>query len=269
MFQNIDGVAVDENTVYTENNIKKLKMFANVFELRNIAIYVITFMISMVGLGGDFSPFSISIFAACFANEIPLLGVVGVTLVGTGIRFGLPGLLAYMLTGLVMIATFFIIKPLYNEEGKNEKVKVSKHVVISTLIVQIAKVMLTGFTIYDFLVSIVFAVIAVIFYKIFVNSLIVLQDFTEKRAFSIEEVIGTSLLIAIAVSCFGDLTVFGFGIRNILSILIVMFLGWKNGILVGTTTGVTIGVTIGIIANTEPIMIAAYAISRNGCRNIK
>ena len=77
------------------------------------------------------------------------------------------------------------------------------------------------------------------------------------------------MLIAIAVSCFGDLSVFGFGIRNILSILIVMFLGWKNGILVGTTAGVTIGVTIGIIASTEPIMIAAYAISRNDSRNIK
>ena len=121
--------------------------------------------------------------------------------------------------------------------------------------------MIVGFTVYDFLVSITFAIVAVVFYKIFVNSLVVLQDFTENRAFSIEEVIGTSLLMAIAVSCFGNLNIYGFGIRNILSILIVMFLGWKNGILVGTTSGVTIGVTIGMIANTEPIMIAAYAIS--------
>ena len=40
-----------------------------------------------------------------------------------------------------------------------------------------------------------------------------------------------------------------------------MVLGWKNGILVGTTAGVTIGVTLGTISGTEPIMIAAYAIS--------
>ena len=268
MFQNIEGVVGGEAT-YSKNKIKKLNVFANVFELRNIAIYAITLMVSMVGFGGDFSPFSISIFAACFANTIPLLGVVIVTLIGTGIKFGLAGLLSYMLTALVMIATFFIIKPRYNEEERNEKVKVSKNVLISAFIVQLAKIMISGFTIYDFLVSITFCVIAVVFYKIFVNSMVLLQDFTEKRAFSIEEVIGSSLLLAIAVSCFGDLNIFGFGIRNILSILIVMFLGWKNGILVGTTAGVTIGVTIGIIANTEPIMIAAYAISRNGCRCIK
>ena len=69
------------------------------------------------------------------------------------------------------------------------------------------------------------------------------------------------MLLAISVGAFGELSVFGFGIRNILSILIVMVLGWKNGILVGTTSGVTIGVTLGAIAGTEPIMIAAYAIS--------
>ena len=46
-----------------------------------------------------------------------------------------------------------------------------------------------------------------------------------------------------------------------LSILIVLVLGWKNGILVGATSGVTIGVTLGIITGGEPIIIAAYAIS--------
>lgn len=260
MFQNGEGV-VEERPNYSDNRIKKLRMFANVFELRNIAVYIISFMVSMVGFGVDLSPFSISVFAACFSNTIPLLGVVIVSLIGTAIGFGVSGLLTYMLTSLVMIATFFILKPRYNEEERNEKVKVSKNVFISTLLVQLAKMMISGFTIYDFLVSITFAVVALVFYKIFVNSLVVLQDFMENRAFSIEEVIGTSLLVAIAVSCLGELSVFGFCIRNILSILIVMFLGWKNGILVGTTSGVTIGVTIGIIAETEPIMIAAYAIS--------
>ena len=120
---------------------------------------------------------------------------------------------------------------------------------------------MTQFTIYDALSTITLAIIALVFYKIFVNSLVVVQDFYEKRAFSIEEVIGASLLLAIAVAGLGDLNIYGFSIRNILSILIVMILGWKNGILVGTTSGVTIGVTLGVIANTEPVMIAAYAIS--------
>lgn len=260
MFQNIEGVA-EERANYSKIKVRKFGMLANVFELRNIAIYIVSLMVSMVGMGNTISPFAVSIFAACFATQIPLLGVVVVSLIGTGISFGIEGLLTYMLTALVMIATFFIIKPKYNLDERNEKLKVAKHVFIASIIVQLAKMFMSGFTIYDFLVSFTFSIISVVFYKIFVNSLTVLQDFKESRAFSIEEVMGTSLLLAIAVSCFGDLAIFGFGIRNILSILIVMFLGWKNGILVGTTSGVTIGVTLGIIANTEPIMIAAYAIS--------
>ena len=84
---------------------------------------------------------------------------------------------------------------------------------------------------------------------------------TEKRAFSIEEVMGASLLISIAVSALGNFTIFGFSVKNIISILMVLILGWKNGVLVGTTAGVTIGVTLGIITQNEPIIVAVYALS--------
>lgn len=155
----------------------------------------------------------------------------------------------------------FIIKPRYNEKERNEKLKIGKNIFISTLIVGLATIFMQTVTMYDILSSITLAIISLVFYKIFVNSITVLQDFLKKRAFSIEEVIGASLILSIALSAFGDLNIYGFGIRNILSILIVMILGWKNGILVGTTAGVTIGVTLGTISGTEPIMIAAYAIS--------
>ncbi|MBQ3414068.1 MAG: SpoIIE family protein phosphatase [Clostridia bacterium] len=160
-----------------------------------------------------------------------------------------------------MVATFYIIKPKYNEEERNEKIKVSKNVFIATIVIQLAKCFISGFTVYDLLASITFSIIAVVFYKIFVNSLVVFQDIREKRAFSIEEVIGASLVLSIAISSFYSINIFGFNICNILSIFIVLLLGWKQGILVGTTSGVTIGVTLGIITGSEPIMIAAYAIS--------
>ena len=167
----------------------------------------------------------------------------------------------YVLTALVMIVSLFIFKPRYNNEEKNETIRLSKNVFLSSLIIQLAQIGISGFTIYDVLSVVSFSIIAVVFYKIFVNSLIVIRDFREDKAFSIEEVLGASLILSIAVSSFGNLNILGFSIRNILSILIVLVLGWKNGILVGTTAGVTIGVTVGVIAGTEPIMIAAYAIS--------
>lgn len=262
MFQNIneDTISINKN-----NNIKtgkrNVNIFSNVFAKENIAIYIVAFMMSLVGIGGEYSIFSISLLGACFASSVPALGILAFSMLGNVIKFGVNGLMGYFLTALVMIITLFIFRPRYNEDERNEKIKIGKNVFIAVLLIQLVKIAFAQFTLYDILASITLSVIAFVFYKIFVNSIVVVQEFYEKRAFSIEEVIGASLVLAIAVGGIGDFAIAGFSIRNILSILIVMISGWKNGILVGTTSGVTIGVTLGVITNSEPIMIAAYAIS--------
>lgn len=262
MFQNINESTMSRRE-YRENKNEKRKvdLFTNVLEAKNIPIYIISLMISMVGITGEISPFSISVLGACISNSIPLLGVVVSSIIGSGIKFGVSGLLGYILTALFLIVTMFLIKPRYNDDEKNEKVRLAKNIFISTLVVQLSKVGITGFTLYDILSIISFSIIAVVFYKIFVNSIIAIRDFYEGKAFSIEEILGASLMLAISIGGFGELSVFGFSIRNILSILIVLILGWKNGVLVGTTAGVTIGVTLGVITSSDPIMVAAYAIS--------
>lgn len=257
MFQNIDESTIN----IKENRNKKTNIFADVFDLKNIPIYIMTFMLSMVGITGDLSPFSISIFGACLANSVPVLGIVFFGVLGNAIKFGVSGALTYLLTTLLVVVTMFFIKPRYTDEEKNEKIKLAKNLFISTIVIGLAKIGMSMFTLYDILLLISFSIIIVVFYKIFVNSISVVNEFGEQKAFSIEEILGASLMLSIAVTAFGDIQAFGFSIRNILSILIVLVLGWKNGVLVGTTAGVTIGVTLGVITSSDPIMVAAYAIS--------
>lgn len=262
MFQNINENTINrEEYVESKSEKKKIDLFTNVLQIKNVPIYIISLMIAMVGITGDISPFSVSILGACIVNSIPLLGVVLFSSIGSCIKFGISGLLEYILTALVLIITMFIIKPRYNDDEKNEKIRLSKNIFIATMIIELAKVGMAGFTLYDILSIISFSIIAVVFYKIFVNSVVVIRDFSDKKAFSIEEILGASLILAIAVGAFGNFSIFGFSLRNILSILIVLILGWKNGVLVGTTAGVTIGVTLGVITSSDPIMVAAYAIS--------
>ena len=260
MFQNMDGNAINVNEEKKE--VKSgLNIFSNVFTKKNILIYIVSLLVSLVSIGWDFSVFSISLLGACLSSSVPVLGIVLISLVGNGVKFGVGGALEYFLTTLVLVVSLFIFKPRYNENERNEKIRIGKNIFLATIIIQIAKYAISGFTLYDILSGITVSIIAMVFYKIFVNSVVVLQDFREKKAFSIEELMGASLLLAISVGAFGDFNIVGFNIRNILSIFIVMALGWKNGILVGTTSGVTIGVTLGVITGSEPIMIAAYAIS--------
>ena len=255
MFQNINEYTIQDRKKET------ISKWSEVMKRNNIIMYILSFMLSLVGIGGDFSLFSISILGACFSSSIPLLGIIVVSLIGNVIKFGVGGGLEYFLTSLVFFISLFIIKPKYNEEERNEKIKIGKNMFIAVFIIQIIKALFSTVTFYDILLSITYTIIAIAFYKIFANSIPVIENFGEKKAFSIEEVIGTSLLLAIAISAFSEISILGFSIRNILSIFIVLVLGWKNGVLVGATSGVTIGVTLGIITGGEPIIIAAYAIS--------
>lgn len=236
-------------------------MLKNLLNIKNIIIYIIAFMVSTIGMGQAVSPFSIAIVSASFACGIPAIMVVIAGLIGNLVGVGAIGALNYILIILMLLVLMCIKPPKENDQYKNEQIQIAGHVFVSILLVMLAKLILTRFTVADMLLHITLAIFSVVFYKIFVNSLVVIQDITEKNAFSIEEVIGASLLVSIAFSAFGDFSILGLSIRNILSILIVLILGWKNGVLVGATSGVTIGVTLGIIAQNEPIVVAVYALS--------
>ena len=244
----------------SKNNTGK-EILKNLINIKNIMIYIISFMISTIGMGQEVSPLSIAIVGSCLAGGVPAILVVIVGLLGNIIAVGTVGALNYILIILMLLILMCVRPPRENDQYKNEQIQISGHIFASILLVMVAKLILTKFTIGDMLLHITLAILSVVFYKIFVNSLVVIQEITETRAFSIEEVIGASLLVSIAISSLSGIQIFGLSITNIFNILIVLILGWKNGVLVGTTAGVTIGVTLGIIAQNEPAIVAVYAIS--------
>lgn len=258
MFRNIQDKIFKNTKEETKNNTSIL---ANVFSKKYILLYIVTFMISTVGMGQGVSPFSLAMCAAAAAAEVPVIAMIVIALIGNIVGCGLSSILTYVITLLIFFASFLISEPEYNDIEKNEKVKLGKRIFIASLVVNVVKALISNFMLYDIFVAISLAIITFIFYKIFANALNVLVDFNQKRAFSIEEVIGASLMLSISLCFFGNFSILGFSVKNVLSIFIVLVLGWKNGILVGTTSGVTIGVTIGIIDNNEPTVVAAYAIS--------
>ena len=266
MFQNIskqDEEVFDEDVELNKENRVKGILKENL-SIQNCIIYILAFMVSLVG-GQDsmftsIAPFGFAIIAASIGARIPALLVCLVTLIGTTIKFGGNGLLFYILTLLIFLA-FVLIKRPKEEEERNEKIKVGIQMSLAVFIVQTVKMLFNGFLVYDLAYNIMLSLVTYILYKVFVNALVVFSEAGIKKVFSIEEVMGSALLLAISVNCLGNLSIFGYSIRNILSILIVLVMGWKNGMLVGATTGITIGTVLGILNGQDPTMLAAYAIS--------
>lgn len=270
MFQNIINEDENDYNIEEEHNEKKskIKNWKSLFSVYDIALYAISLMASMVSFSGEFAPFGLAIFAAACSNQIPSIIIYICAGIGTFIGFGIKGFLTYLISSIIFIALTLIFRRKYQDKNRNEKQKLGLYLFISIVTVQVVKMFFGIFLIYDLLASVMFGIVGYIFYKIFANSITVIKEYGIK-AFTIEEVIGASLLIAIAIYSMHGLTIFGLSISNILSIMLVMFLGWKNGMLVGATSGITIGIVLGIIGNGNPILIASYAISRNGSRIIK
>ena len=257
MFQNVINQNIEEQE---EKQTRKID-FKNLLKINNIVLYAIACLVSMVGFNKELAPFGLAIFAAVCSNKIPAGILYIAVLIGTAIGFGLSGILTFIISSLLFIAMILIFRPRTQEPNKNEKQKLGIYVAISAFAVQASKMFFTTFLVYDLVVSIMLGIIVYIFYKIFANSLIVINEYGIKKAFSIEEVMGASLIISIALCAFSKLYIFGFSFTNIFSIMLVLFLGWKNGMLVGGTAGITLGMVLGIINETSPILVASYAIS--------
>lgn len=268
MFQNIAKDFEKNQSSYEDVKLKNKnqiqEVIARIFTKQNIILYIVCFFISMVKFNLDssnsLSVFGLAILASALSNCIPI-GIIFVACgIGTFIGFGIEGLLTYIFSSVVLFITTSIRKPIIREE-QNEKRRIGIHLFVSCMIVNIVPMAFTTFYLYDFLMGLLVSISALLFYKIFANSLTVIKDFEEKKVFSIEEIIGASLILSITLLTLEPVKIFGFSVKNILSILIVLILGWKHGILVGGASGITIGTVLGIISDGEPIMIASFAIS--------
>lgn len=267
MFQNIDVKNADTAVNEEESNYNKGKfeifnsIIGQALTKQNLLLYLISFMMSMVSCGDGIAPFGMAIFAAACSNSIPVIFIYIVTMIGTALKFGSAGVLNYLLISLLFVAMILIFKPWYQEEYKNERRKLGRYVFLATLIIQTIEVLFNGFLIYTFLLGIATSITTYIFYKIFSESLIVIREWGIKEAFSIEEIMGAALMVSVALLAISNVTLFGLNIGQVLMIIMILVLGWKNGIMVGATTGITIGTVIGIIGNAEPMLIASFALS--------
>jgi len=261
MFQNISEQEIEEDKKEYKNKFDYKLILKNMFTIPNIIVYIVAYMISTVSILDGMTIFPMAIFAAACSNGIVGSMVYVMTLLGTAVGLGKEAFLGYLATSLFFMVLMLLSRPGYQEDTKNEKRLLGKHLIFAVVCMQAMQLFSGSYLVADLLTTIMEAILTYIFYKIFVNSIPVIQDISAKKAFSIEEVIGASLLVSIAISSLHHINVYGVNISNILSILLVLVLGWKNGVLVGATTGLTIGVVLAIIGVGENSLIATYALS--------
>jgi choline-glycine betaine transporter len=117
----------------SKNNTGK-EILKNLINIKNIVIYVITFMISTIGMGQEVSPLSIAIVGACLAGGVPAILVVLAGLLGNIIGAGAVGALNYILIVLMLLILMCVRPPKENDQYKNEQIQISGHIFASIIL---------------------------------------------------------------------------------------------------------------------------------------
>ena len=138
MLQNISKELDYNNAEEVKNKNDFAEIAKKIFTKQNIAIYLITFLISMVGLGEDnlIAPFGIAFTAACISNGMPLAIVFISSIIGTTMKFGFNGLLMYVVAALIVLLFSIIAKPKRIYDDANEKIRLGARLTISVFLVQ-------------------------------------------------------------------------------------------------------------------------------------
>ena len=244
MFQNVSNSRIDINK---EDNKKVSLILKELFTVHNVVIYILTFLVSMVSIKNEIIPFGLAILAACMGGTVPIFMVYIVSFISTWIFHGGDGLVTFFGTSIIFFVLIFIFKPKVSLDERNEVLKVGTRLFFASFLYNLINNIRGVFLIYDLFLGLVIAALTYTFYKIFVNGIVVIRDWGEKKAFTVEELIAASIIIAIAISVLKDVQIFSLSISNILIIFIILVLGWKNGMLIGGTAGLSIGLALTLV----------------------
>ncbi len=257
MFQNITERAEEQ-----ENQISKVNLILREFiKIKNIVLFILTFCMCMISIENEITPFGLAILAATLSSGIPVFGVLIAATIGTLVGNGMSAFLNFIFSVIVYFALVLIFKPKIAIQERNELLKTGRHLFVACFIItffqNVKGVVLT----YDIFMAVVTATLTYVFYKIFVNGLVVIKNWKIKKAFTLEELIGACIIIAIATIPVNPELLFGLHLSNIVIIFFVMLLGWKNGMLVGCTAGLTMGLVVSMIELQNGLQIAVFAVS--------
>ena len=258
MFQNITENAKEAQ----ENKVNQVNLILREFlKVQNIILFILTFCMSMLSIEGEITPFGLAMVAATLSSGVPVFGVLIAALIGTLAGNGVGAFLNFVFSSMVYFGLVLIFKPKVAMEERNELLKTGKRLMIACFVVTFFQ-NVTGIVLtYDVFMAIVAATLTYVFYKIFVNGLVVIRNWKMKKAFTLEELVGSAIIIAIASLVLNRITLLNIHLSNVVIIFFVMLLGLKNGMLVGCTTAISMGLVVSMIELQNGLPIAVFAVS--------
>lgn len=240
MFHNISDIQDNNVDEIHDNKLEVLFFLRNIFNLKNILIYIISFYVSMLSIKGKIYPFALSTLGACVCTQTPIIGVLVATSIGLIYVTDISVFIRYIITVVLFSVFNIIIKPKKSKTDRNEMYKLTYRLMTFNFLVQFIGAGIAGFgnrLLYGFLHS----AFVYIGYKICVCGIATIKNINRKDIFSNIELISAGLLISIMLFMLNNLMLFNIKITNLLMIFLIFYISFKNGYICGGLSGLVIG----------------------------
>ena len=177
MFQNIAEETVQNVNENTESDSKIIRILKELFKLNNIIIYVLTFFISMITVKDVYIPLGIAMVAACLGSTVPIFLVYISSLVGTAVSLGSNEFANVFWLSIVYFLLIMLFKPKVCIEERNEIYKTGSRLFWAYILCSIVRNWGSDIWVSDLFSAGITGGILYVFYKIFVNGIIIIKDF--------------------------------------------------------------------------------------------
>lgn len=247
MFQNIAEETVQNVNENTEADSKIIRILKELFKLNNIIIYVLTFFISMITVKDVYIPLGIAMVAACLGSTVPIFLVYISSLVGTAISLGSSEFANVFWLSIVYFLLIMLFKPKVCIEERNEIYKTGSRLFWAYILCSIVRNWGSDIWVSDLFSAGITGGILYVFYKIFVNGIIIIKDFKIKKVFTIEETASGIAIVVLALSFFNNNVIDKLTISSIVGMFLIIILGWQKGMLAGISTALLSGIMLAFV----------------------
>lgn len=236
--------------------IKNKKIFSVIFTKKNAILLPASFLLGRASLAAGLMPFGMAIYTSTYGLDLNRALIAICVILGM-ISGGAREQIYITVAGMLLFNAINI--PLKDKGKSRLKFKYAVIAFISVLLPELVAIYFQGFLLFDVLKALFHAFIAFTLMFIFRNVTPIITDIPKKHIYTNEEMISVAIFMALALSGLTNIQILGFGIKNILCILVILIFSYKCGPGVGSAAGVTIGLLVSMYSTSTPLLIGSYA----------
>ncbi len=218
-------------------------------------IMFIGFFLGRVNIIDRLTPFSIAFLASYIILKGVNRGLLVSVILGTFSFHGFNGA-GYYMTSIIIYALFGRVK------DSNKLTLLSSSLITGGLytIIRGSLILVSGqLFIYDLFLAGFEGLL--IFTMTYIFSFSLPIEGLSKQKITNEKLVCSFITLALVLSGFNNLFIFGISVKNVISVIIIIYLSYSQGVLMGVTSGIVLGL-VSYISQTEmPFIIAILGVS--------